>query len=264
MSAGQPRIHTFLLLKQPGQPDRVVVWDTQQISLGRASENDIAIDDVEISRRHAQFVRTDESFVVQNLNTSNGTWVNGDPATNDPLRSGDVIRIAEIEIVFYQSEKNPGALGLRLDFASQLKEFEGPSIAASDGEATMLGLVDSLPGADDEFEIQPASDFAYDLHGIDGAPPKKPAARDLDAELEGFGLDDLEIPDGPPAAPAKRDTTSPDFFELDDVPPPRAAVSLRLEIEGLEGELRRKIEEFLGKGIELPPLKIRVAEDDLD
>jgi len=253
MSAGQGRIHTFLLLKQPGQPDRVVVWDTQQISLGRAAENDIAIDHAEISRRHAQFVRTDQDFVVQNLNTSNGTWVNGEPAANQPLRSGDVIRIAE----------NPGALGARVEYASQLKEFEGPQIAAADGEATMLGLMDSLPGDEDEFEVQPASDFAYDLHGIEGAPPK-PAARDLDAELEGFGLDDLEIPDAVTAAPGGSESTAPDFFELDDVPAPRAAVSLRLEIEGLEGELRRKLEALLGKGIELPPLKIRIAKDDLD
>ena len=40
MSAETPRIHTFLVVKAPDDLDRVVVWDTEQISVGRATEND--------------------------------------------------------------------------------------------------------------------------------------------------------------------------------------------------------------------------------
>jgi len=279
MSADTPRIHTFLVVKEPDDLDRVVIWDTQQISIGRAAENDIAVDHVEISRRHAQFERADKSYVVRNLNASNGTLVNEAPTADQSLQSGDVIRIAELEIVFYQSEKDPSRLGMKLEYASQLKAFEGPAISAEDGEATMLGLMDSLPGDDEDFEVKPARDFAYDLHGIEGGPPPELPARDLDVELEGFGLDDLDIPESPPAvvpvdskAPppdptavvAKPETSQPEFFELDDVAEPPSAVSLHLEIQGLEGELRRTVQALAGKVFELPSLKIRVVEDDLD
>jgi hypothetical protein len=270
MSADNPRIHTFLVVKEPDDLDRIVVWDTQQINVGRAAENDIAVDHVEISRRHAQFVRTDESYVVVNLNASNGTLVNEEPTANQALQSGDVIRIAELEIVFYQSARDPAALGMKLGYASQLKEFEGPSISAQGGEATILGLNDTLPGADEPFEVKPARDFAYDLHGIEGAPAPELPARDLDAELEGLDLDDLEILDSSPSVAAAGEVRAgeaanlPDFFELDDIAEAPTAVSLRLEIQGLEGELRRKIQGLVGKVIELPSLKIRVVEEDLD
>jgi predicted component of type VI protein secretion system len=271
MSADTPRIHTFLVVKEPDDLDRVVVWDTQQISIGRSAENDIAVDHVEISRRHAQFECTDKTYSVRNLNASNGTLVNGEPTANQALESGDVIRISELEIVFYQSAKNPSALGMKLEYASQLKGFDGPAISAADGEATMLGLVDTLSGDDEDFEVKPARDFAYDLHGLEGGPPPESPARDLDLELDDFGLDDLEIPEAPAratpaAAPAEAVASrrGPDFFELDDVNQPPSAVSLHLEIQGLEGDLRRMVQALAGKVIQLPSLKIRVVEDELD
>jgi predicted component of type VI protein secretion system len=285
MAADSNRIHTFFLLKEPGRPDRIVVWDTQEISLGRSQENDIAIDHAEISRKHVQFARTGKSYVAQNLNTSNGTLVNGEPVTTHTLQPRDVIRVAEIELTFYQSTKDPVALGKKVDYASQLKSFPGPSVAAGDAEATMLGLADTLSGSDEDFEVKPAGEFAYDLHGMDDGPGDASAPRDLDLELDGFGLDDLDVPGEappqaaqpvpPPAAepsppPAKAE---PDVWELEDVAAPDVAespvakapatLSLQLEIQGLEGELRQVLQGLMGKIIELPALKIRIKNDDL-
>jgi pSer/pThr/pTyr-binding forkhead associated (FHA) protein len=130
MAAASNRIHTFLVLKQPGQSDRIIVWDTQEISLGRSPENDISVDHAEISRQHANFVRTGKSCVVQNLNTSNGTLVNGQPVTTHTLQARDAICIAEVELTFYQSAKDPVALGMPISYASQLKQFEGPSMGS--------------------------------------------------------------------------------------------------------------------------------------
>jgi hypothetical protein len=265
MSEASNRIHTFFVLKQPGEPDSVVVWDTQDISLGRSRENDLAIDHVEISRRHAQFNCTGRNHVVRNLNTSNGTLVNGEEISTHVLQSGDVIRIAELELTFYQSTRDPIALGRPLQYASQLKEFSGPSISAQDGDATMLGLVDMLSGSNEAFEVRPANDFAYDLHGLENETGHTSAPRDLDLELEGFGLDDVEIPEEvlqPPQAPAAGGT--PQFIEFDDVEETPSSVSLHIEIQGLQGELRQLLRTLAGKRIELPALKICIVEDDLD
>jgi predicted component of type VI protein secretion system len=287
MAASSNRIHTFFVLKQPAQPDRIVVWDTQEISLGRATENDISVDDAEISRKHAHFVRTDKSYVVQNLNTSNGTLVNGEPVTTQALETRDVIRIADLELTFVQSAKDPVALGVKVEYASQLKSFSGPSVSADDAESTMLGLVDTLPGDDNDFEVKPAGEFAYDLHGMEGGPDEAPSARDLDLELEGFGLEDLDIPEeaaakpaaqapaepaaqapaqpAPQAAaqPAPQTAAKPQVWTLDDGAKESGTLSLQLEILGLKGELRRALEGLMGKVIELPAMKIRIKSDDL-
>ena len=42
-------VHTFLVIKEPGQPDRTLVWDTQDLTVGRAPENDLALDMADIS-----------------------------------------------------------------------------------------------------------------------------------------------------------------------------------------------------------------------
>jgi predicted component of type VI protein secretion system len=248
------RIHTFFHVKQPGAPERIVVWDTQEITLGRSPENDITVDHGEVSRRHAQFVCTGKSYVLQNLNTSNGTLVNGQGVTTHTLKSRDLIQIAELELTFYQSPKDPVSLGMKVEYASQFKGFPGGVVAGGDAEATMLGLGDPIGGPDEDFQVRSAGDFAYDLHEMESAPVAPPVSRDLDEELADFGLDDLDI-EGPAAAPAGKPAQ----------PTARkgAALSLHLTIQGLEGELRQALQGLVGKTIELPSLRIKVVDDDL-
>src|SRR5262245_50047456 len=120
-----PRKHSVLKVKV-GNRTRMIVFDSQDLSVGRAQENDLAIDDAEISRRHAVFKRTREGCIVEDMGTSNGTSVNGQPATSAVLKHGDVVQIGGIEITFAQTERAPSTLGPGVEFASQLKTFGGP------------------------------------------------------------------------------------------------------------------------------------------
>ena len=212
------------------------------------------------------------------------------------------MRIGEIEITFVQVSKNPGQIGKKVEFASQLKGFGGAAGQAKDGEATMLGLVQTVGDDDDEeFVVGKMNDFGADLAEM-AAPAKRQAPRDLDLELGSLGGDELPRPAANPIPPAHRipapakpgprlSPPSPDWA-LDEAaePPPVArpqprpaarpaapmparpvapapakagTLSLQLEIEGLSGELRHALEALLGKVIELPPLRIRVKPDDL-
>jgi len=229
------RVHTYLLLKGAGPAERVIVWDTQDVSLGRSPENDLSIDDAALSRRHAQFYRADGGFAVKDLGTSNGTTVNGETIRTRVLQSKDVVRFGDVEITFVQVAKNPAAIGKRVEFASQLKNFGGAAGQAKDGESTMLGLVQTLEtdGDEEDFVVGKMNDFGADLAGMQEAP-RRPAPRDLDLELGGLGDDVL----APPAAaapipvvartPAAKPTArlapppSPDW-SLDDVPEARPA-----------------------------------------
>jgi hypothetical protein len=126
-------------------------------------------------------------------------------------------------------------------------------VDAGDGEATILGLVDTVGGAD-EFEVHPSGEFGNDLRAAES--PKAP--RNLDLEFAKDGIEDLDIP----AQPAAQPKVGVQAWTLDEKPP-SDTLSLHLEIQGLTGPQRASVEALLGKVIELPKLRIRIKSEDL-
>ena len=90
------RVHTYLLIKGSGPAERIIVWDSQDVSVGRSPENDISIDDAALSRKHAEFYRSDGAWAIKDLGTSNGTTVNGETIRTRVLQNKDVVRFGEI------------------------------------------------------------------------------------------------------------------------------------------------------------------------
>jgi hypothetical protein len=172
MAATKERVHTYLVIKGGGPAERIIVWDTQDVSLGRASENDISIDDGVLSRRHAEFYRDGGGWAIKDLGTSNGTTVNGETIRMHALANKDVVRIGDIEITFVQVAKNPAAIGKPVEYASQLKNFGGAAGQAKDGEATVLGLMQAVDEDEDEFVVGKVNDFSADLDSM-----QEPASR---------------------------------------------------------------------------------------
>ena len=75
-------------------------------SLGRDASNDIQLHDTEISRQHAQIIGSDNVYTASDLNSSNGTFVNGRPVDAQRLESGDHVQIGRTLMLFTQP---PGA-----------------------------------------------------------------------------------------------------------------------------------------------------------
>ncbi len=72
-----------------------------EATIGRAVETDIRLDDIEISRRHARILRSAAGFVIEDLGSSNGTFVNGDAVTTATvLRFGDRVKIGRQLLLF--------------------------------------------------------------------------------------------------------------------------------------------------------------------
>ncbi len=70
------------------------------INIGRALDNDIIIEHPHVSRHHAQLRRRYGRYVLYDLGSSGGTLVNGYPVQECVLRSGDVISLADFEIIY--------------------------------------------------------------------------------------------------------------------------------------------------------------------
>jgi hypothetical protein len=152
--------HTYFVMKRPGHPDRLLVWDTRTLSIGRAKENDIVLADGEISRRHAIFKKEGNRFVVGDYQTGNGSFINGQRIAGtepQPIQSGDLITIATLlELEFYDGDVHPAKRGIKLEYASHLKTV-GMIPSGANPNATMLGMADSLPAPDEDFVIERSS-----------------------------------------------------------------------------------------------------------
>jgi pSer/pThr/pTyr-binding forkhead associated (FHA) protein len=71
--------------------------------LGRHPDSEISLDDITVSRRHAEIERTTSGYVVRDAGSLNGTYVNQqriDGAT--PLRHGDEVQIGKFRLVFFE------------------------------------------------------------------------------------------------------------------------------------------------------------------
>ena len=80
--------------------------DTDESIAGRHPNADIFLDDVTVSRRHAKFTRNGESFLLSDIGSLNGTYINGDRIDEIQLSSGVQVQIGKFRLNFYQSVPN--------------------------------------------------------------------------------------------------------------------------------------------------------------
>ena len=76
----------------------------EAITIGRGSDNTIVVDDPSISAHHAQLLLEGDTYRVKDLDSTNGTRVNGKPVTETVLRIDDRIRFGAAEARYESSE----------------------------------------------------------------------------------------------------------------------------------------------------------------
>ncbi len=74
------------------------------ITIGRDSSNQIAVDDDEVSRFHLRIKQRGKLFIAEDLESRNGTYINGDKVLNSIVKNGDKILIGSTEMIFVTSE----------------------------------------------------------------------------------------------------------------------------------------------------------------
>jgi len=89
-----------LILTTEAQGKVAYEFAERSITVGRAPDNMIVIDDPSVSSRHAQLELSGETYRLKDLDSTNGTKVNGVPITETVLRFEDRIRFGAIEARF--------------------------------------------------------------------------------------------------------------------------------------------------------------------
>ena len=77
--------------------------DTAVTTIGRHPEADIFFDDVTVSRRHAEVIRTGTAFEIIDQRSLNGTYVNGERVDRSELRNGYELRVGKFRLNFFAS-----------------------------------------------------------------------------------------------------------------------------------------------------------------
>ena len=93
--------------------------DSATFPLGREAGNRIQLHDTEVSRHHAEIRRAGEEFVLSDLGSSNGTFVNNQRVERRELASGDQVQIGRTIMLFTgPSEAPSSSLGAKIDIFS--------------------------------------------------------------------------------------------------------------------------------------------------
>jgi len=116
--------NSFLIL----HGSEIISIDQSVINIGRRLDNHVVIDDPRISRNHAQIREIKGRFVVFDLNSTGGTFVNGDRINQSVLYPGDVISLAGVTLIFGQD----------LPSTQRKEEPTRPNSAISSDRATVI------------------------------------------------------------------------------------------------------------------------------
>jgi hypothetical protein len=85
------------------------------VTLGRALDNDVVLDDPRVSRHHAQLRVRQGRYVLYDTGSSGGTFVNQLPVSEMMLNAGDVIALAGAQIIFGEDTPTPGQPPIKTD-----------------------------------------------------------------------------------------------------------------------------------------------------
>ncbi len=93
-----------LTVRQGPRPNLVFELDKDSYLIGREAGNDIVVEDPQVSRRHAQLTRQGSAYLIEDMGSTNGTYVNGKRVTAPVLLSNsDLVGLADTVVLAVQA-----------------------------------------------------------------------------------------------------------------------------------------------------------------
>jgi hypothetical protein len=139
-----------LILSMDGLVLKEIQLNKERLSIGRKPHNDIQIDNLAISGEHAVVVTILNDSFLEDLNSTNGTLVNGQPVKKHILRNNDVIELGKYKLKYMSDSQAGAAAG---DF---------------DKNALMRSAMAKLPG---EMQLAPTGSPTRSNLGVPPSPP---------------------------------------------------------------------------------------------
>jgi pSer/pThr/pTyr-binding forkhead associated (FHA) protein len=138
-----------MVLSLDGVVLREVNLSKERTTIGRRSHNDVVIDNLAVSGEHAVVYASGSDIYLEDLGSTNGTTVNGQPIKKHLLQSGDIVEIGKYRLKFLADGATGSETEVDIDTSQPLRrEFYGP------GPATIQVR---QPGGSVEEGAQPAA-----------------------------------------------------------------------------------------------------------
>jgi pSer/pThr/pTyr-binding forkhead associated (FHA) protein len=119
-----------LVLSLDGVVLREINLSKERTTVGRRSHNDVVIDNLAVSGEHAVIFHSSGDPYLEDLGSTNGTTVNGQPIKKHLLQTGDVIEIGKYRLRFLADGETDGESEVDIDTSQPLRrEFYGPGPA---------------------------------------------------------------------------------------------------------------------------------------
>lgn len=99
----------LLVVKRGPNAGSRFLLDQDVTTAGRHPDSDIFLDDVTVSRRHAEFRREGSGYTVHDVGSLNGTYVNRERIEAAPLSGGDEVQIGKFRLVYLTAAARVGA-----------------------------------------------------------------------------------------------------------------------------------------------------------
>ena len=97
------RAGTALLVRAGGGGEgEAIALESDVLTIGRSPHSDVFLDDVTVSRHHARVIRDEDGYLVEDLNSLNGTYVNRKRIERHRLYDGDELQIGKFKLAFLE------------------------------------------------------------------------------------------------------------------------------------------------------------------
>ena len=94
--------NAMLLVQRGPEAGSRFLLDQDSVTAGRHPDSDIFLDDISVSRRHATFARQGGGYVVSDMGSLNGTYVNRDRIEGSiPLSGGDEVQLGKYRLIYF-------------------------------------------------------------------------------------------------------------------------------------------------------------------
>lgn len=144
-----------VILSLEGSVIREVSLDKERVTIGRKPQNDIQIENLAVSSEHARIVTILNDSFLEDLGSTNGTLVNGNPIKKHILQNNDVIEIGKYTLKFIN---------------------DAPAVSAASAEEFERTMVLRAPVAAQRPPAAPAPDMSGTMPRMATAPKASPAA----------------------------------------------------------------------------------------
>ena len=137
-----------LVMRSGPSAGKVHPLEKNELFIGRDLNNDVVINDPEVSRRHARLYAQGNSYVLEDLGSTNGTFVGGQRLTGPyPLRIGEVITFGERMTVVFEMEPDEDATVVSASSRQAYPSQPPAANARATGACAKPGSAATLPAS---------------------------------------------------------------------------------------------------------------------